>query len=79
MRRYPRGSEWRKWDLHLHAPGTKLSDEYGGSGDDVLDRYCAALEESDVAVFGITDYFSLDGFIAVKERYADLVPESKLW
>jgi hypothetical protein len=67
---------WRKWDLHLHAPGTKLNDKYGAPSDDVLDRYCTTLEESDVAVFGITDYFSLDGFFAVKERYGKLFPES---
>lgn len=77
LRRYPRGSEWRKWDLHLHAPGTKLSDEYGGGGDEVLDRYCTILEESDVEAFGITDYFSLSCFFAVKERYRKLFPESE--
>jgi hypothetical protein len=28
MKRFPRGSEWRKWDLHIHPPGTKLNDGY---------------------------------------------------
>lgn len=28
MNRYPAGSQWRKWDLHLHVPGTKLSNVY---------------------------------------------------
>ena len=23
-----RGSEWKKWDLHVHAPGTKMNDGY---------------------------------------------------
>jgi len=41
-----------------------------------LDRYCTALEDSDVAVFGITDYFSLTSFFAVKERYGNLFPNS---
>lgn len=77
LRRFPRGSEWRKWDLHLHAPGTKLSDEYGGGGDEQLDRYCTVLEESDVEVFGITDYFSLDCFFAVRGRYRKLFPVSE--
>ncbi len=22
--KYKRGSEWRKWDLHIHTPNTKL-------------------------------------------------------
>lgn len=28
MQKFPRGSEWRKWDLHVHTPGTKLNDGY---------------------------------------------------
>lgn len=23
MARFPRGSQWRRWDLHIHTPGTK--------------------------------------------------------
>ena len=25
---YPRGSEWRRWDLHVHTPGTYLNNQY---------------------------------------------------
>lgn len=28
LQNFPRGSEWRKWDLHVHAPGTKLNNGY---------------------------------------------------
>lgn len=28
---YERGSEWRRWDLHIHTPGTKKNDQYIGS------------------------------------------------
>jgi len=71
---YPRGSEWRKWDLHLHPPGTKLSDGYTGSA--ALDRFCEILESSDVDVFGITDYFSADGFFSTVARFRKLYPSS---
>jgi hypothetical protein len=76
MRRtWPRGSEWRKWDLHLHAPGTKLSDGFRVDNGDVWDEYCRRLQESDVQVFGITDYFSADAYVIARdkfrERYAD--------
>jgi energy-coupling factor transporter ATP-binding protein EcfA2 len=74
MTEYPRGSEWRKWDLHLHAPGTKLSDGYGAPAD--WDRFCAALEESDVAAFGVTDYFTLDSFFELRSEFASRYPES---
>lgn len=28
VQKFPRGSEWRKWDLHVHTPGTKMNDGY---------------------------------------------------
>lgn len=61
-----RGSEWRKWDLHIHTPGTAKNDHYGNS-DEVWERYIDALEKSDVTVFGITDYFSISNYIKVQE------------
>ena len=64
-----RGSEWRLWDLHLHPPGTKLSNTYGQKPD--WDRFCKILEESPVAAFGIADYFFFDGFFAVVNEFAE--------
>lgn len=61
-----RGSEWRKWDLHIHTPGTAKNDQYGNSGD-VWEEYIDALEKSDIAVFGITDYFSIENYYRVKQ------------
>lgn len=61
-----RGSEWRKWDLHIHTPGTVKNDQYGNSGD-VWEEYIDALEKSDIAVFGITDYFSINNYLKVKK------------
>lgn len=72
---FARGSEWRKWDLHIHGPGTKLSDNFGKLAD--WDEYCRLLEESDVAVIGITDYFSLDCFFAVRDEFKARYPNSK--
>lgn len=54
---YPKGSVWRKWDLHVHTPA---SFEHGFGG---WDQYVDELEKVDnVAVIGITDYFTLDGY-----------------
>ncbi|WP_188043155.1 TrlF family AAA-like ATPase [Changpingibacter yushuensis] len=69
----PRGSEWRKWDLHVHGPGTKLGDQYKTiDGTTEIDKFCRAIHQSDVAVIGITDYFSFDAYFAVEKRYAEL-------
>lgn len=65
-----RGSEWRKWDLHIHTPGTAKNDHYGNS-DEVWERYIDALEKSDVTVFGITDYFSMDNYYKVLQFQAE--------
>lgn len=34
-----RGSEWRKWDLHIHTPFTKLNDQYTAENDTEKWRY----------------------------------------
>ena len=66
---YQRGSVWRKWDLHVHAPGTKKNDQYRVTGSDPLDKYCEQIEASEAVAFGITDYFSVDTFFVVVERF----------
>ena len=71
----PKGSEWRRWDLHLHAPETKLENCYG-IGDEIWDKYVDFLEDSPVDAFGITDYFSADGYYTFKEKHATKYPES---
>lgn len=64
-----RGSEWRKWDLHLHTPGTAKYDQYGDT-EEVWSQYIECLEKSDISVFGITDYFSMDNYYRVLEYQA---------
>jgi ABC-type dipeptide/oligopeptide/nickel transport system ATPase component len=73
---WPRGSEWRKWDLHIHAPGTKLNDQFTTADGDVWDEYCQRLQESDVQAFGITDYFSADGYFSSHVEFRARYPNS---
>ncbi len=62
-----RGSEWRRWDLHVHTPGTAMAD--GFSGD--WDGYLAAIEDqSDVVVIGITDYMSISNYSRMRREQA---------
>ena len=75
---WERGSEWRKWELHLHSPSTKLADAYQiEGGQDVWVEYCRRLHESDVHVFGITDYFSADGYFETIKQYRSLYGDCK--
>ena len=72
-----RGSEWRKWDLHLHAPGTKQNDQFKSpDGNDVWDEYCRRLHDSAVQALGIADYFSADGYFALRDKYKRSYPDS---
>lgn len=69
------GSIWRKWDLHLHAPGTAKNNQYG---DVDLDLFCQTLIELDLAAVGITDYFSVDLAFRVKETLQKLQKGSSI-
>ncbi len=70
------GSLWRRWDLHIHTPGTKLSNGYGDPTDEIWNRYVDELEASPVQVFGITDYFSCDRYFEFIQRFRDRKPDS---
>ncbi|OGZ60906.1 MAG: hypothetical protein A2919_00020 [Candidatus Spechtbacteria bacterium RIFCSPLOWO2_01_FULL_43_12] len=72
----PRGSLWRKWDLHVHTPGTKKNDQYKADSGDVWDLFCKKLEESDVFGFGITDYFSVDNYFTFIDKFKNKYPDS---
>jgi energy-coupling factor transporter ATP-binding protein EcfA2 len=51
---------WRRWDPHLHAPGTILNDQYGGAfpWNDFADAVEGSLPA--IEALGITDYYVTD-------------------
>ena len=67
--KYQRGSEWQKWDLHIHSPFSILSNKYPKlpSGEPDWERYLKKLESLDISVLGVTDYFSIDGYKKILE------------
>jgi exonuclease SbcC len=76
--KYIRGSEWRKWDLHVHTPETKLNNQYSiPSKQDIWDLFCEKIEKSDISVFGITDYFSITNYFKFCETFYKKYPDSK--
>nr|WP_320118472.1 hypothetical protein [uncultured Marinifilum sp.] len=63
---YARGSEWRKWDLHIHTPNTAKNDQFGTNS---WNAYISKLEENDdIAVLGITDYFCIENYNKLKKE-----------
>lgn len=56
---FNRGSEWRRWDLHVHSP---VSDGFIGDWD----QFKTQLQNADCEVIGINDYFSVEGYKKIK-------------
>jgi ABC-type lipoprotein export system ATPase subunit len=79
MSNYPQGSIWRKWDMHVHTPYSKLAAEgyVLEDGSDPWDKFCEKIEQSDVIVFGITDYFSVDNYFIFIEKFFKKYPDSE--
>ncbi len=59
---FPRGSEWRRWDLHIHTPDTILNNQFGD-----WEEYLKTVEaHPDVKVLGVTDYMSITNYSKLK-------------
>lgn len=58
---YNRGSEWRKWDMHVHSPA---SDGFSGTWD----QFETQIKSASCDVIGINDYFSVAGYKQLKEK-----------
>ena len=52
-----RGSQWYRWDPHIHAPGTVMNDQF--KGPSAWEDYITALEAVTPALdaIGVTDYY----------------------
>ena len=62
---HPCGSQWRKWDLHVHSPASaNFKGDWPG--------FVIQLGNSDCAVIGINDYLSVAGYKELLRRLNDL-------
>lgn len=52
-----RGSEWRKWDLHIHTASSYDSAYGGEDADEIL---CQTLKDNEISAVAITDHFLID-------------------
>lgn len=61
------GAIWRRWDPHVHAPGTQLNDLF--TGTDPWEDYLCKLEAVTPAleVIGLTDYYNTDTYARMRE------------
>jgi len=61
---WPKGSKWRKWDMHVHSPAS-----HGFTGN--WNQFIIQLGNADCDVIGINDYFSVAGYKEVQRRLND--------
>lgn len=63
-----KGSEWRKWNFHVHTKGTNKNDQFTSlSTEDFFYKFFKSAFENQVEAIGVTDYFSIDRYVeAVK-------------
>ena len=60
----PKGSLWRKWDLHIHTPasfhwkGQRFADMTPEQESAALKAMVEKMAGDDVAAFGIMDYWT---------------------
>lgn len=68
---------WRRWDLHIHTPDTKMSDGYKLPDETKWEEFVKRLENSSVQVFGITDYFSSKNYFKCMSVYKHHFPNTE--
>lgn len=75
---FERGSEWRQWDLHVHTPasfhwkGMKFDlDPNSAHNRALVDQMIAAMNAASPAVFAFMDYWTFEGWFALKRRLSE--------
>ena len=72
--KYPRGSEWKRWDLHIHTPFSYLANEFGDPAqEDTWDNYVKNLFQKALDILAARSYF--DERRAMVQSYADYLDE----
>ena len=54
---YKRGSEWKRWDLHLHTASSYDYEYKAADSDELLAQ---KLQDNNIAAVAITDHFVID-------------------
>ncbi|PZR86742.1 MAG: phosphotransferase [Stutzerimonas stutzeri] len=74
-----RGSEWHRWEPHIHAPGTVLNNQFGAT--EPWESYLSTIEglTPKVEAIAVTDYYVTDTYEALlKHKAAGRLPDVAL-
>lgn len=59
-----KGSNWNRWDLHIHSPLTNLNCKYNCD----IEQFSKTIKEKGISVIGLTNYF-----IIHEDEYSEVV------
>lgn len=68
-----RGSEWRKWDLQVHTPFSVLNNQFGSDWNIYVKNLINKAIKENIAVIGITDYYSVNGYKTLLDILEDKI------
>jgi ABC-type lipoprotein export system ATPase subunit len=71
MTGFERGAEWRIWDFQVHTPFSELNNGFGDDLEAYAAEFFSRAIKRQVAVVGVTDYFSIEGFRYLRALQAD--------
>lgn len=69
-----KGSEWKRWELHMHTPNTKKNDGFSGKTKlEKWDKYYECISkyisedkvERNIKALAVTDYLSIDNYVKI--------------
>lgn len=63
------GSMWKKWDLHIHTPYSKVKDYLNADWDLFFLNLAKITKQKNISVIGINDYWILDGYYKVRDAW----------
>lgn len=68
-----KGSEWRKWNFHVHTKGTNKNDQFTSSSiEDFFYIFFKSAFDNKVEAIGITDYFSIDRYLEAVDYVSEI-------
>ena len=73
---YSRGSEWNRWEFHIHTPGTLKNDQFEGKTlEEQWKKFYADIvtyigdgtnPQHKIVAMGVTDYLSINNYLKIK-------------
>lgn len=66
---YPRGSEWHKWDLHVHTPASALAHTFGDNWNIYVEKLIDVNRSHQISAIATADYFTIEGYRKLLSYY----------